>query len=224
MRLYITLLKMMFLTMRCQAPNPRRRQVSLPELHEFLPPHTFGYCTPLDSQAICEIVVHNFALKNFAICRELRHSIGEINEYQVDVKNTVFSYGARLCTDPEAGVDDENCHGTTFCKVISNYSECPMSILQQYLDHVRFRFYCNDPGQRAFLYGEQPDTIARCQRPSEKDRADKMRALAEETRNMEVYVADQGLYMLKKAPWSPSTSCIDAARSKLKAGSPEPPS
>ena len=148
--------------------------------------------------------------------------MGEIEAYDIDVKNTVISYGARLCTDPEAQVDDqEDCHGTTFCRVISNYSECPMSVLQQYLDYVRFRFHCIEIGQRAFLYGEQPDTIARCQKPAEKDREDKVRALAETSRNMEVHVADGGLYMLKKTPWVPKTSCVDAVKSKT--GNSGPP-
>ena len=193
----------------CQAPDPAQGWVSDPTT--IAEPYTAVYITIKDSQDVCQLALRSFAASNVSVCRDLRRSIGEMREYRDEPQDAVVAYGGRLCNDSELpdNQDYTTCHGTTFCRISSNYAQCPMSVLQQYLDPIRFRFQCVKSGQEAFTIGEQPDTLVKCMTAAEKKKYDEDLVMAEETRNQKVYLAEGTLFMAKATPWVPKFTCVD---------------
>lgn len=152
----------------CEAPRPQETVDEEPALLPALvPPNTQVYKSfdLAGSHSVCVSAVGDFRNSNYQLCRRLRELIGDDHEhivYERWASGIVMSWGARLCTDPELPKNGEydDCDAAFFCRVLGNLNPCPQSLLQEHINHIRFRMKCE--GMKVSLDGRQPDTTAGC--------------------------------------------------------------
>lgn len=153
--LFSTLYKILIFASLSAYEAPRSRQrPERPEsepapLPDLVPVNTQVYLADYHdaSNAACTRTMIDFTGNNLELCIRLRELIGDnrvIYERFAYAPNVIVSWGARLCSDPELPNDQEydECDAAFFCRVLTNFHPCPMSLLQEHLGQTRFRLKC----------------------------------------------------------------------------------
>ena len=222
---FSALLKLLLLAKVYEAPRSRRLAPDdleeapqpLPALE---PPNTGVYSTSdqAGSQGVCARAVHDFRQRNYQLCRRLRELINDQDRtYERWSSNVVVSWGARLCSDPELPRDTgeyDSCDAALFCRVTTNLDPCPQSLLQEHINHVRFRMRCDS--LKVFLTGSQPDTVAGCftraeiETFQEAERVKDQQDLLSKYPDSKVFESGGKFVYAKPAPYIQSrSSCLD---------------
>ena len=195
--------------------NRNRHEPQWPPLPELQLPYQGVYITLTGSVHACAFALGLFQSQNFELCSALRVLAGQDTPYTDVLARAYTSWGARLCNDPELPQNDDysGCDAAFFCRITSNYIQCPQSFLQQYLNPVRFKMKCVGTGQQVYLKYDQPDTIAECMTPEQHaERVEKEKIAAEEAKSAaklvgKVVLAEGKVFYAKPEPWVSKVSC-----------------